>query len=110
MQNVYDIAHELVRSLKETDQFKDFKDASERLHANEAVSSMMDDFQKKSMEYQTKIMSGQMPEQEELAQMQQMSAIIMSDPLAASYINAQMQLQTIIADLYKIIGEAIDFE
>ena len=42
--------------------------------------------------------------------MQQMSAIVMSDPLAASYLNAQMGLQTIIADIYKIIGEAVDFE
>lgn len=108
MQNVYDIAHELVRSLRETDQYKDYKDAEAKLKANEEVSRMMDDFQAKSMEYQTKIMSGQMPEQEELAQMQQMSAIIMSDPLAASYINAQMQLQTIIGDIFKIIGEAVE--
>ena len=27
MQNVYDIAHDLVRSLRETDQYKDYKDA-----------------------------------------------------------------------------------
>ena len=108
MQNVYDIAHELVRSLRETDQYKDYKDAETKLKANEEVSRMMDDFQAKSMEYQTKIMSGQMPEQEELAQMQQMSAIIMSDPLAESYINAQMQLQTIIGDIFKIIGEAVE--
>ena len=108
MQNVYDIAHELVRSLRETDQYKDYKDAEAKLKANEDMSRMMDDFQAKSMEYQTKIMSGQMPEQEELAQMQQMSAIIMSDPLSASYVNAQMQLQTIIGDIFKIIGEAVE--
>ena len=108
MQNVYDLAHETARSLKETDQYKDYKDAEAKLKSNEDMSRMMDDFQAKSMEYQTKIMSGQMPEQEELAQMQQMSAIIMSDPLCASYVNAQMQLQTIIGDIFKIIGEAVE--
>ena len=35
MQNVYDLAHELVRSLKETDQFKDYKDAEIRYHRAE---------------------------------------------------------------------------
>ena len=110
MQNVYDIAHELVRSLRETDQFKDYKEADEKLKANDQVARMMQDFQQKSMEYQTKIMSGDMPSQEELAQMQQMSAIVMSDPLAAQYVQAQMQLQTIISDIFKIIGEAVDFE
>ena len=108
MQNVYDIAHELVRSLRETAQHKDYKDAEAKLTSNAEMSSMMDDFQAKSMEYQTKIMSGQMPEQEELAQMQQISAIIMTDPLSASYVNAQMQLQTIISDIFKIIGEAVE--
>jgi len=108
MQNIYDLAHELVRSFRETDQYKDFKQAEATMKANEQVSKMMDDFQQKSMEYQTRMMSGDMPSQEELAQMQQMSAILMSDPLAASYLNAQMQVQTILGDIFKIIGEAVD--
>ena len=110
MQNVYDIAHELVRSLKETDQYKDFKEMSQKIKDNEQVNAMMQDFQQKSMEYQTKLMSGEAPSQEDMAKLQQLSAIIMSDPLAAQYIGAQMQLQTIIADIYKIIGEAVDVE
>ena len=110
MQNVYDIAYELVRSLKETDQYKDYKEISQKVKANEQVSAMMNDFQQKSMEYQNKLMSGEAPSQEDMAKLQQLSAIIMSDPLAAQYIGAQMQLQTIIADIYKIIGEAADIE
>jgi len=110
MQNVYDLAHELVRSLKETDQFKDFKDAEKALKENEQVNAMMNDFQQKSMEFQTKTMMGQPPEQEEMDQIQKLYAIVMSDPLASSYFNAQLQLQTIIADIYKIIGEAVDEE
>ncbi|MBR6237044.1 MAG: YlbF family regulator, partial [Firmicutes bacterium] len=54
MQNVYDLAHELVRSLKETDQFKDYKDAQKALKANDQVNAMMNDFQQKSMEFQAK--------------------------------------------------------
>ena len=47
MQNVYDIAHELVRSLRETDQYKDFVDAKKALDANPQISAMMNDFQEK---------------------------------------------------------------
>ena len=110
MQNVYDLAHELVRSLKETDQFKDFMDAQKALRANEQISAMMDDFQQKSMEFQTKTMMGQEPDPDALDQIQKLYAIVMSDPLASAYFNAQLQLQTIIADIYKIIGEAVDAE
>ena len=94
MQNVYDLAHELVRSLKETDQFKDYKDAQKALKANDQVKTMM----------------GEAPDQDALAQLQNLYSIVMSDPLASSFFNAQMQLQTIIADIYKIIGEAVDEE
>ena len=110
MQNVYDLAHELVRSLKETDQYKDYMDAQMALKENEQVYAMMNDFQQKSMEFQTKTMMGEAPDQDALAQLQNLYSIVMSDPLASSYFNAQMQLQTIIADIYKIIGEAVDDE
>lgn len=110
MQNVYDLAHELVRSLKETDQFKDYKDAQKALKANDQVNAMMNDFQQKSMEFQAKTMMGEAPDQDALAQLQNLYSIVMSDPLASSFFSAQMQLQTIIADIYKIIGEAVDEE
>jgi len=110
MQNVYDIAHELVRSLKETDQYKDLAEANAKIKENEQISAMMEDFQKKSMELQTKQMTGQAPSEEEMAQFQQLYAIVMSDPLASEYFAAQMNLSTIIGDIYKIIGEALDFE
>ena len=110
MQNVYDIAHELVRSLRETDQYKDFVDAKKALDANPQISAMMNDFQEKSMEFQTKTMMGEQPDMDALDQIQKLYGIVMSDPLASGYLNAQMALQTIIADIYKIIGEAVDVE
>ena len=110
MQNVYDIAHELVRSLRETDQYKDFVDAKKALDANPQISAMMNDFQEKSMEFQTKTMSGQEPDADALDQIQKLYGIVMSDPLASSYFNAQLQLQTILGDIFKISSEAVDVE
>lgn len=110
MQNVYDIAHELVRSLRETDQYKDFVDAKKALDANPQISAMMNDFQEKSMEFQTRTMSGQEPDPDALDQIQKLYGIVMSDPLASSYFNAQIQLQTILGDIFKIISEAVDVE
>ena len=110
MQNVYDLAHELVRSLKETDQYKDFMDAKKSLDANPQISAMMNDFQNKSMEFQTRMMSGQEPDGDAMDQIQKLYGIVMSDPLASTYFNAQMQLQTILGDIFKIISEAVDVE
>ena len=86
MQNVYDIAHELARSLKETDQFKDYADAKKKIDANPDLAKMIEDFQKKSIEIQTKQMTGEELDADAMNQFQQMYSIVLSDPLAGEYL------------------------
>ena len=110
MQNVYDIAHELARSLKETDQYKDYTAAKKKIDANPDLAKMIEDFQKKSMEIQAKQMTGEEPDADAMAQFQQIYSIVVSDPLAAEYFQKQMVLSQIVSELYGIIGEALNFE
>ncbi|MCQ2553679.1 MAG: YlbF family regulator [Clostridia bacterium] len=110
MQNVYDLAHELARSLKETDQYKDYAAAKKKIDANADLAKMIEDFQQKSMEIQSAQMMGQEPNPEAVAQFQQMYGIVLSDPLAAEYMQKQMSLSQIVTELYGILGEALKFE
>lgn len=110
MQNVYDIAHELSRSLKETDQYKDYEAAKKKIDANPDLAKMIEDFQHKSMELQAKQMTGENPDEELMNQFQQMYSIVLSDPLAADYMQKQLALSQIVSDLYGILGEALKFE
>lgn len=110
MQNVYDIAHELARSLKETDQFKDYEAAKKKIDANPDLAKMIEDFQQKSVEMQSKSMMGEEPDQEMLDNFQKMYQIVLSDPAAADYMQKQMALSQIVSDLYGILGEALKFE
>ena len=109
MQNVYDIAHELARSLQETDQYKDYAEVKKKVDANPDMAKMIEDFQQKSMEIQTKQMTGQDVDEQAMVQFQQMYSIILSDPLAGEYMQKQMVLSQIVSDLYGIIGEALNF-
>ncbi len=106
MQNVYDLAHELARSLKETDQYKDYARLRQQLKANESVDKMIADFQQKSLSIQAKQMVGEEPDEEAVKQLQSLYAIMISDPLAANYMNAEMAFSQIVSELYQIIGEA----
>jgi len=110
MQNVYDIAHELTRSLKETDQYKDYAVAKKKIDENPELAKMIEDFQQKSMEIQTKQMTGEQPDADAMAQFQQMYSIVLSDPLAAEYMQKQLLLSQIVSEIYGIIGEALKFE
>ena len=108
MQNIYDLAHEMARSLKETDQFKEYQRCKALIDADESLKKMMDDFNAKSMLVQSALMTGQQPDEEAMQQVQSASAIIMQDPTCMQYINAQFALSQIINDIYKILGETVD--
>ena len=110
MTNVYDIAHELVRSLKETDQYKDYKEVKARVDANEGLSGMIKDFQEQNMKLQTSVMMGEEPSDELKQKLQQLYAVVMSDPLAAEYMQKEMLFTQVFSEIYNIIAEAAKFE
>ncbi len=106
MTNVYDIAHELVRSLKETDQYKDYRDVKRRVNANEGLAKMISDFQEQNMKLQTAAMMGEEPSDELKQNLQQLYAVVMSDPLAAEYMQKEMMFTQVFSEIYGIIAEA----
>lgn len=108
MQNVYDVARELVHSLKECDQYKNYKASKAKIDANADLAKMINDFTEKGIELQTLTMSGQTPDEETLSKYQQLYAVVMGDPSAAEYLNAQMTLSQIITEIYQMIGEALN--
>ena len=65
MNNVYDLAHDLARSLKETDQYKNYVKIKARIDAEPDLAKMVNDFQQKNMEVQTHMMlnDGKAPEE-----------------------------------------------
>lgn len=108
MQNVYDLAHEMARSLKETDQYKDFKKYSDIIKTNEGLNKMIQDFQNLNIQAQSAIMTGGKPDPELTQKLQSTYAIVMQDPTCAAYLNAEMAFSAVISDIYKILGDAID--
>ncbi|MBR5488988.1 MAG: YlbF family regulator, partial [Firmicutes bacterium] len=55
---------------------------------------------------QTKQMMGEQVDSNAMAQIQQLASIMMRDPLAMQYLQAQMRFSIMMNDVFKIIGEA----
>ena len=64
---------------------------------------------KKQFEMQTQQMMGSEIDAETMQTLQQLSAILMQDPLAAEYLQNQMRFSIMMSDVYKIVGEVADF-
>ncbi|HHX93157.1 MAG TPA: YlbF family regulator [Clostridiales bacterium] len=110
MQNIHDVAHELARALKDSEQYRHYKEMKEKISQNEELTAMINDFQEKNMAIQTQQMLEGKLSEEMMEQVQALYQIVMADPLAAQYIQSEVAFTQIVSDIYGIIGEVIRFE
>lgn len=106
--NVYDQAHQLASAIKESEEFKRYDASKKEVEANAELDAALKDLMKQQFEMQAAQMMGQQPDQEAMQKLQQLSAVLMQDPSAAQYLQCQMRFSMMMADVYKIIGEAAD--
>ena len=98
--NVYDQAHGLAQAIKASQEFIQQDALKKQVDANPELAAMV-------KEVQAKQMMGEQMNAEMMAQAQQLYAIMMRDPLAMQYMEAQMRFSLMMNDVYKIIGEAV---
>lgn len=105
--NVYDQAHNLARAVKESEEFKQYDYLKKVIDQNEELSKMIKDFQAKQFELQAKQMMGEQMPADMMQQVQELYQIIMKDPTAAQYMQAEMRFSLMMNDVYKILGEVM---
>lgn len=108
--NVYEEAHNLSNAIKQSEEYKQYKAASDKVKENPELDKMMKDFLDKQIQMQTKQMLGQEVESEIMESIQKLSGIVMSDPVAADYLQCQMRFSIMVQDVYKILGDVITID
>lgn len=106
--NVYDQAHTLVTSIKESEEFKQYDEKKKQVEANPELNESIKDFMGQQFNLQAAQMMGQEMDSELLQKVQQLSAILMQDPLASQYLQCQMRFSMMMNDVFKIVGEVSD--
>jgi cell fate (sporulation/competence/biofilm development) regulator YlbF (YheA/YmcA/DUF963 family) len=108
--NVYDNAHNLARSIKESNEYQEYARIKAEVSENDELSQILNDFQQKQYALQAQQMLGQDISPDMMSQVQELMQIIMRDPQAARYVQAEMVFSKLIADIYGILGEVIKFD
>ena len=105
--NVYDEAHSLTRAIKESEEYKQYMEAKNKIAGNEQLDKMLKDFQTQQFKIQSKQMTGEEITDEMQEQIQKLYGIIVQDPLAAQYLQCELRFSMMMNDVYKILGEAV---
>ena len=105
--NVYDEAHSLAKAIKESNEFREFDRIRKEVDKDKECSEMLKELTELQMQLQAAQLTGQQPDQEVFARFQSLSTMVMTKPLAAQYLQAQMAIATMMNDVFGIVGEAI---
>lgn len=104
---VYDKAHEIANILRQSTEYKNLLSAKQAIDKDPATKQLVQDFITKQMEFEFERMSGKPEDKTKMAQLQKLGEMLSLKSDARSYLEAYMRVQRTMADMYKIIGEAV---
>ncbi len=105
--NIYDTANRLAQEIKQSEEYVNYKMAKETLNLNTAIKEKMVDFDKLRYEVQIEMMQTGKNDEEKYKKMQELYAELIENSEAKSFFEAETKFNVMIADVNKIIGEAI---
>lgn len=108
MSNVYDKAHELSRSLHDSDEFQQLKNLHVQVEEDEVAKRMLDNFRNVQLELQQKQMQGEQPSEEEITQAQKQFEMVQQHEVISLLMEQEQKVSTVIGDVNKIITEPLE--
>ncbi|GIP43255.1 UPF0342 protein [Paenibacillus sp. J45TS6] len=105
--NVHDKANELAKVLKESEEVQEITAAMKLVDADPDSKRMLEDFRRRQNEIQQRMMSGDMPAQEEMEQMEKSFEVLSLNLNIRRLFEAERRLSVIIEDVNKIIMESL---
>lgn len=106
--NVYEEAHNLARSIRESNEYKDFAQKKKEIDEDPDTSNMITELHTLQVQLQAKQMTGEQPDPEMMQRVQSLYAMVMTKPKAADYLQAEVRFGIMVKDVYEILAEVIN--
>lgn len=103
--NVYDQAHALVRALKESEEYREFQRLRDAAYADDTNRALLNEYKRLQFRMQGSIASGNPVDEDVAKRFQQIVALLQFNADASAFLVAQMRLERILADIYKMLGD-----
>ncbi|MDP4083952.1 MAG: YlbF family regulator [Bacillota bacterium] len=106
--NLYDAAHDLEKVIRESDEYKQLKQAYAEVNVDAQAKQMFDHFRQIQMNIQQKQMMGQDISQPEVEQAQKMVALVQQNDKISKLMQAEQRMSMIIGDLNQVIMKPLE--
>lgn len=108
--NIYDTVNKLAFELKNSDEYKRFKELKEQIKQDEETAKKIQEFEKIRYEIQLASIQGvgTQQENEKAIELQKMYVELIKNEKIREYFEVEMKFNVILTDINKIIGEAVE--
>ena len=105
--NIYDTANKLAAELKQTDEYKAYKNSKQQIESNAEVKSKIDEFDKLRVEAQKAMLKGEANANELSVKLQNLYTELYQNETSKNYLESEMRFSVMLTDINKIISEAV---
>ena len=105
--NVYDTANQLAQEIKQSEEYATYKIAKETISLNFELKNKIDEFEKARYEAQIIALQTGKDDEAKMRHVQELYGELIQNQEASKYFDAEMKFNIMIADINKIIGEAV---
>lgn len=105
--NIYDTANKLAQELKQSEEYVNYKMAKEALNLNPELKKKIEEFETARYEAQIVAMQTGKNDEEKTKKVQQLYIELIENQDAARFFEAETKFNIILADVNKIIGDAV---
>lgn len=105
--NIYDTANQLAQEIQQSEEYMTYKIAKEAINLNFELKSKIDEFEKARYDAQIVAIQTGKDDETKMRHVQELYGELIQNQEASKYFDAEMKFNILIADINKIIGEAI---
>lgn len=105
--NVYDTANQLAKEIQESEEYICFKKAKEEINNHLELKEKVGQFEKMRYEMQILTVQGGKPLEEKATEIQNLYAELIQNEKIKEYFDLEVKFNVLLADVNKIIAEAI---
>lgn len=105
--SIYDTANQLAQEIQQSEEYMTYKVAKEAINLNFELKSKIDEFEKARYDAQIVAIQTGKDDETKMRHVQELYGELIQNQEASKYFDAEMKFNILIADINKIIGEAI---
>ena len=106
---VYDTARTLAAELQNSEEYRAFRELKERAMRNETTKSLIAEYHRLQVQAQASAVQGK-PDSALLEKLKKIGEVLQFDADASAFLMAEYRMNRLLADVYKILAEAVDVD